>query len=359
MKITGIQIEKLRIQLAGTFKVAFGEIDYSDVVLIKVSTDTGLFGYGEAAPLPFVTGETADSVVAILELLKPGLLGLNPLALDDVHALMNSVVHGNSSAKCAVDLALYDLCGKAAGKPVYQLLGGGCGAVQNDVTIGIAAPDEMAQKAKYYVEELGYRILKVKVGLSAESDVEALTKIRAAVGEKVRLRADANQGYDVSTALKVLQQFAAIGVEAVEQCLPDWDFEGAALLRSKAPGGIRLMLDESLHGPRDAARLCKLGAADILNIKLMKCGGLYPAQQISAIAGASGVVCMVGCMLETRLAITAGLSLVAAKKNVTEADCDSFMYYDAQQTGVTGGFTIDGDIFTLSDEPGFGVEVGF
>lgn len=359
MRITDIQVRKLPIKLSGTLKVAFAEIDYCENVLIKVTTDEGFTGYGEAAPLAFVTGETADSVLALLEMLKPGLIGRNPLAVDDLHALMDSVAHGNSSAKCAVDLALYDIRGKVMGKPVYQLLGGGDGTVQNDITIGIAEPGEMAKLAKHYVEEMGYRILKVKAGIDPARDVEALTRIRKAVGDEIRLRVDANQGYSVPTAIGVLEQFRAIGIDAVEQCLPDWDFEGAAYVRSKAPGGIRLMLDESIHGPRDAARACKAGAADILNIKLMKCGGLYPAEQVAAIARASGVTCMVGCMLETRLAITAGLSLVAAKANVTEADCDSFLYYDAAQTGVTGGFTIEGDMFRLSDEPGFGVQVEF
>jgi L-alanine-DL-glutamate epimerase-like enolase superfamily enzyme len=119
------------------------------------------------------------------------------------------------------------------------------------------------------------------------------------------------------------------------------------------------MLDESIHDPHDAARACKLGAADILNIKLMKCGGLYPAGQINAIAAANGVTCMVGCMIETRLAITAGLSLAAARQNITDADCDSFTYYDDSRTSVTGGFTFEGDLFRLSEAPGFGVEVDF
>lgn len=358
MKIIGVEYRKLRIKLAGTFKVAFGEINYTDNVLLKLTTDDGIDGYGEAAPLPFVTGESAESVITVLEMLRPGLIGLNPLAIDRVHQLMSNALHGNTSARCAVDLALHDIHAKALGKPVYQILGGDDNLIQNDVTIGIAEPEEMADKAKYYTRELGYRILKVKAGLDPRQDLAALSLIRREVGDSIRLRVDANQGYSVSTAVGLLEPFRELGIDAIEQCLPDWDFEGAAYVRNKARG-IRLMLDESIHGPRDAVRACRLGAADILNIKLMKCGGLYPAEQINGIAEAHGVTCMVGCMLETRLAITAGLSLVAAKHNITEADCDSFMYYEAAQTGVTGGFTIDGDMFRLSDAPGFGVEVDF
>jgi len=358
MQIKSIEFRKLRIKLSGTFKVAFGEINYLDNVLVKVTTDDGITGFGEAAPLVFVTGETVESILAVLEILRPMLIGLNPLAVDQIHAKMNGVLHGNSSARCAIDLALYDIHGKALGKPVYQILGGGGGVVMNDVTIGIADPEEMARSAKYYVEEKGFRILKIKVGLNPNEDIRAIRLIREKVGYKVHLRVDANQGYSVSEAVGILEPFRELGVEAIEQCLPEWDFEGAAYVRAKARG-IQLMLDESIHGPQDAVRACKLGAADILNIKLMKCGGLYPAEQINAVAAANGVTCMVGCMIETRLSLTAGLSFVAAKSNVTEADCDSFMYYDDTQTGVTGGFTSEGSVFRLKDAPGFGVEVDF
>ena len=208
------------------------------------------------------------------------------------------------------------------------------------------------------MRDKGYRVLKVKVGADVNDDIRALTLIREAVGPDVRLRVDANQGYDVPTALKALNAFAALGVESVEQCLPAWNMEGAAYLRRKAPA-IHLMLDESIHGPVDAARACRMDAADILNIKLMKCGGLYPAEQINAIAQANGLTCMAGCMMETKLSITAGLSFVAAKKNVMDADLDSFMEYVGGETHFPGGFTHKGSDFVLCDAPGFGLDIDF
>ena len=247
---------------------------------------------------------------------------------------------------------MYDLMGKSMGQPVYKLLGGCGNVVQNDITIGITSPEAMAAEAKRLVCTEGYRILKIKAGIDYKEDIHAMKLIREAVGPAVRLRVDANQGYSVSSAVCALEGFKEYGIEAVEQCLPHWDMEGSAYIRKKT-GGIQIMLDESIHGPVDAARACRLEAADILNIKLMKCGGLYPAAKINAIAEANGVTCMVGCMLETKLAITAGLSLVAAKKNVTEADCDSFLYY--KENPVEGGFIQDKDTFTLLDEPGFGI----
>lgn len=358
MKITNLKAEKVRIELTAPFRVAFAEIRYSENLLLKISTDEGIDGYGEAAPLPFVTGETIDSVVSVIHMLRPGLIGMNPLDIEKIHELMDGCIYGNSSAKCAVDLALYDLFGKSAGQPVYKLLGGYSNRVQNDITIGINTPELMAEEARQHVLRDGFHILKIKAGICVEDDIRAMRLIREAVGPDIRLRVDANQGYDVSDAVYALTEFKKAGIEAVEQCLPYWDFEGAAYVRSKV-NGIRVMLDESIHNHLDAVRACKNGCADILNIKLMKCGGLFRASQINSIAEAFGVNCMVGCMMETKLATTAGVSLVAAKKNITEADCDSFLFYEDEQTGMAGGFTRDQDVFTLLDAPGFGLDISF
>jgi L-alanine-DL-glutamate epimerase-like enolase superfamily enzyme len=358
MIITAIDTKKITIKLLGEFKVAFGTVSAVENVLVKISTDEGITGYGEASPFAPVTGETAESVMALIAMLKPGLIGKNPFALDAIHLVMDKAVHGNPAAKCGIDLACYDLIGKSSGKPVYQILGGGNGIVQSDVTIGIGEPEQMAREAADLVKAKGYHILKIKVGIDPVQDIKALTLIREAVGEEVRLRVDANQGYTAALAVKMLDKFAVLGIEAVEQCLPDWDIEGIALVRSKARG-VGVMLDESIHSPHDAARACKLDAVDAINIKLMKCGGLYPGSQISAVADSFGVTCMVGCMLETRLALSAGISLVAARHTVTDADCDSFLFFDEAQAGISGGFTVEGDAFHLSDSPGFGIEVDF
>lgn len=358
MKITNIKAEKVYIELNEPFRVAFGEINYSENLLIKVSTDDGIDGYGEAAPLPFVTGETIDSVVSVINILRSGLIGMNPLDIEKIHELMDECIYGNSSAKCAVDLALYDICGKLMGQPVYKLLGGYSNRVQNDITIGINSPEVMVKEAQKHIQKDGFHILKVKTGINVEEDIRALHLIRKAVGPDVRLRVDANQGYDVSTAIYALTEFKKIGVEAVEQCLPYWDYDGIAYVRSKV-NGIRIMLDESIHNHLDAARACRGNCADILNIKLMKCGGLFRASQINSIAEAFGVTCMVGCMLETKLATTAGISLVASKKNITESDCDSFLFYTDEQTGMSGGFIRNNDEFTLLDAPGFGLDISF
>lgn len=357
MKITSLQMEVIHIPMKHPFKVAFAEISESTSVLVKICTEDGVCGYGEAAPFGPVTGESVEGVLSALKLFRQGLVGMDAMDIEGAHAMMDRLLVHNTSAKCAVDIALYDIRGKVMGQPLYKVLGGGCATVENDVTIGIGSPEAMAKEAKERVEA-GYRILKIKAGICPDDDIQALKLIRQAVGDGIRLRVDANQGYDVATSILTLERMAELGVEAVEQCLPYWDIEGSAQIRSRVKG-VKIMVDESLHGPHEAFAICKSGAADIMNIKLMKCGGLYPAGKINAIGEAAGVTCMVGCMMETKIAITAGISLVASRRNITEADCDSFLYSKDPEMGMPGGFTFSGGTFTLSDQPGLGLDINF
>ena len=302
-------------------------------------------------------GGTDFTVLEALKLFRTGLIGMDPLDVEGIHRMMDRLLSGNTSAKAAVDIALYDIKGKLMGQPLYKVLGGSVNQIVTDMTVGIDTPEAMAAEARERVEKDGFTILKIKAGINPIEDIQALTLIRQAVGPNIRLRVDANQGYTVSDAVRTLKAFEELGVEAVEQCLPSWDLDGMRFVRSKVD--LQVMLDESVHTPIDAAKACKIDAADIINIKLMKCGGLYPAEKINAIAEANHVNCMVGCMLETKVAIAAGVSLVAAKSNITEADCDSFMYAVDPEMGMPGGFTIEGGVYTLSQKPGLGLDLDF
>ena len=302
-------------------------------------------------------GGTDFTVLEALKLFRTGLIGMDPLDVEGIHRMMDRLLSGNTSAKAAVDIALYDIKGKLMGQPLYKVLGGSVNQIVTDMTVGIDTPEAMAAEARERVEKDGFTILKIKAGINPIEDIRALTLIRQAVGPNIRLRVDANQGYTVSDAVRTLKAFEELGVEAVEQCLPSWDLDGMRFVRSKVD--LQVMLDESVHTPIDAAKACKIDAADIINIKLMKCGGLYPAEKINAIAEANHVQCMVGCMLETKVAIAAGVSLVAAKQNITEADCDSFMYAVDPEMGMPGGFAVNGGVYTLSDKPGLGIDIDF
>lgn len=359
MKITKIKIEKVPVAFERPLVVAFGTFEKAVNWFVKLETDEGLYGIGAASPFAPVTGETAESCYEILKLFSKKLVGYDTKDIGGVHNFLDSMIYANGSAKCAIDIALYDLKGKAKGLPVFRMLGGENGTVVNDVTVGIDEPDDMARLAEHYVKDMGFSILKVKIGSDFSHDLEALSKIRKSVGQNVNIRVDANQGYNLETALMVLPEFEKLGISAMEQPLPFWDFEGHGEIRRRNTTSVQIMMDESIHSPHDAARAAALHSADVMNIKLMKCGGLYYGLQIADIAQSVGAKCMVGCMCETKVSLAAGLSLVAAHSAVTEGDCDSFLLYQGGDDGIEGGFTREGGTFKLSEQSGFGFSIDF
>lgn len=352
MKITNIKIETLKLELYKPFTVALGTIEHVETMLVQIETDEGIIGIGEGAPFEFVTGETLEASLKLAKQFKSMLIGENPLQIEKIHMMMDKMIVGNTATKAAFDIALHDILGKKLNAPLYQVLGGHSNAFTTDVTIGIDAPEVMAKEAKERVDS-GFTILKVKAGLDASHDIEAIQLIRKAVGDRIRIRMDANQGWTVPESLRVIKALEPLQVEAIEQPLPYWNIEGHAYIRSKVL--MPIMADESVHSPQDALKIIRQDAADILNIKLMKSAGLYKASQINHIAESAGLTCMVGCMLESKIGITAGASLVAAKKNILEADMDSFLYM--KDTGIQGGISIENGVITLPEKPGLGIEL--
>ena len=352
MRITAISAQRVSVPLAEPFVISLGVVDAADTVFVRITTDAGITGYGEGAGIGFVTGETPQTVLDAIKAFTPLFCGQNPFAVEHLHREMDRMFVGNGSAKAALDLALYDIMAKTAGLPLYQFLGGVNNVVETDMTIGLMEPAAMAAKAAELVAA-GYREIKVKAGADDEHDKAAIAAIRAAA-PAAHLKVDANQGWTAPRALAMLRMYAEHAVGAVEQPLPYWDVDGLAYLRSRSP--ISIMADESCFTPHDAARIVKRDAADVINIKLMKCGGIYPALAINAIAEAAGVNCMLGCMLESRLAIAAGAHLVASRPNFIYADLDSFTDFD-DSVVVTKAFDFDVPYIRLADTPGIGVDL--
>ncbi|MDR2378932.1 MAG: dipeptide epimerase [Bifidobacteriaceae bacterium] len=354
MRVTRITAERVAIRLEKPFVVALGVIDAADTVFVKIDTDAGLTGYGEGVGIGFVTGETSETVLGAVKAFEPAVVGASPWAIDQIHRSMDRILVRNGAAKAAIDIALHDVVAKAAGVPLYEYLGGTRNTVETDMTIGIGEPAAMAAKAAELVGR-GYRELKIKAGLDYAADRQAIALIRQAAPD-ARLKVDANQGWTVPGALAILAWYADQGVESVEQPLPYWDIDGAAYLRSRSP--IPIMADESCFTPHDASVIVRRQAADIINIKLMKCGGIYRALQIDAIAEAAGLPTMLGCMQESRLAIAAAAHLVAARPNVADADLDGFAEFDDSAV-VRRAFDFDVPIIKLPDTPGLGVDLAF
>ena len=352
MKITDIQFEKMSFRFAQPMKVAFAEISGMETLFVKIQTDEGLSGLGEAAPLPFVTGDNLDSAWAVGKELREVLLGCDPAAIGGIHRRMDALYHGCGAIKCAIDMACYDIASKAAGMPLYRYLGGETGAVHSDVTIGIGTPDEMAAKALEWIEK-GFTILKIKLGEDIETDLARMEAVRRAAGPSISLRIDANQGWSVKDSLRIIPELERLDVGLIEQPVAAWDYEGLKEIRQ----AVRLPIaaDESCHSPMDAARLASMRAVDFINIKLMKCGGIYNAIKINAVAEASGISCMIGCMGESALANVAGMHVTAALDNIKEVDLDSV--YILSDKRAHGGFDHEGGKAVLWNTPGIGVSL--
>lgn len=353
MKIVDILTKKVNFKRKKVFKIAFNTSTECQCLYVKILTDEGIYGLGESTPFPLVTSETVDGVIASIEFMKKALLGADPTDIAEIHAIMDRTLLNNTAAKAAIDIACYDIMGKKAGMPVHKLIGAKTDSVQTDMTVGIDSVENMVGDAVEQIEK-GFRIIKVKCGIDPEKDIEVIKQIRKAVGDDIDLRIDANQGYDKETAIHVLNEISKYNITEAEQPLPYWDVHGMAEVNKVSP--VPVMADESVKLPIDAEIVCGHDACKILNIKLMKCGGIYPALQIADIAKKYGKTCIVGCFYESKLAISAAAAVVLAKDNIESADLDSFFTFANPEVGVCGGFEVANDIITMSDKSGFGFQ---
>ncbi|MBR5287673.1 MAG: dipeptide epimerase [Clostridia bacterium] len=353
MKITDIRLAKISVPLRVPFKTALRTVDSVEDVIVEIHTDTGLVGYGEAPPTGAITGDTTGAILgALRDHIIPALRGQS---LEEFEPLMKrlqkAVVH-NTSAKAAVDIALYDLYGKMLGAPVYQLLGASRRSITTDITISVNPPEEMARDALVALAR-GYDTLKIKVGIDPTLDVARLCAVRQAVGPDIRLRIDANQAWTPKQAVMLLNQMQEKGldIELVEQPVAGRDFAGLKYVTERSY--VPVMADESVFSAEDAMTIMQMGAADLINIKLMKCGGLYNALKIASAAEVFGVECMIGCMLEAKVSVNAAVHLACAKSIITKVDLDGPVL--CSEDPVDGGSVFDEKIITVSDAPGLGV----
>jgi L-alanine-DL-glutamate epimerase-like enolase superfamily enzyme len=352
MKIHNVNIWSCKFRLTEPYTIAYETIAEVENIFIHLDTDSGIEGYGCAAPDKAVTGETPSMVKqACKAVIEPALRGENPLLRSrPIEILKNQIPH-LPAARAMVDMALYDILGKVAGLPLYQLLGGFRDRIKTSVTIPILPIPETIARAKHF-KELGFTALKIKGGKEMDPDVERVIKVREAVGPEVELRFDANQGYTCDQALEFVKQTCSAGLELLEQPTSRKDIPQMCRVTRKIP--VPVMADESLLNLKDALRIATDGLADMVNIKLMKVGGISEAIQIDSVARAAGLDSMVGCMDEAELAIAAGLHFALSRPNVTYADLDGHLYLENDPT--TGCLTLRNGYLYPSELPGLGLD---
>lgn len=350
--IKGVDIYKADIDFHEPFRIAIMEIRAAASVFIRVRTEGGLVGWGEANPTWGITGETQGTCLAAAEDLAALIIGKSGIEIEERMREIDRFLVHNSTLRSAFDMALYDLLGKASGLPLYAVLGGGKRVFWTDNTIGIDDPERMAAKAKDYAGR-GFQAIKVKLGTTAEADVDRIAMIRDRIGNDLPVRIDANQGWDVTTAIETLRSLEGYGIEYCEQPVAHWNVEGlAAVCRNTS---IPIMADESLFDHHDACHLAEARACHLFNIKLAKSGGLHTALKINAVAEGAGLRCMVGCMTETRLGLTAAAHLVSARPNIRYADLDG--HFMLKEDPVVGGAQWKVGEIAVPDTPGIGAEI--
>jgi len=352
IKIRDIEIYYFDIPMVKPFRIAIGTMEGAKDVLIKIHTDQGIVGIGEACPFPPITGETQETNIAVARALREVLIGKDPLAIEGIFKDFGTFVHTNPSIIAAFDMALYDILGKVAGLPLYRILGGDRNSFETDLTVDLDTPENMAKMAQDVINK-GYKIIKIKVGQDPSLDIERLDAIRGAVGYKYPVRIDANQGWNVPQAIEALNKMEKFQIQFCEQPVPAWNIDGMRIVRNETP--IPIMADESLFSPQDAIKLIKAEACDYFNIKLMKSGGIRNAIKISSIGESAGIKCMVGSMLETKVALTAASHFVASSRNVVFADLDADSSHAVYP--VIDGIKVEGGTITLPEKPGLGLDV--
>lgn len=354
MKINTIETFRAAVPLKKPFKTALRTVETAETIVVKVTCDNGIAGWGEAPPTVVITGDSLSSIEsAIHHVLKPMLVNKSLLNYEDIFQGIQSALIGNSSAKAAVDMALYDCLAQQCKLPLYQFLGGHKNEVETDYTVSVNGPEEMGEDAVSYVQQ-GFNVLKVKVGKDdILTDIERIREIRTRVGSKIKIRLDANQGWKSKDAIHAIRKMEALdlNIELVEQPVKAWDIEG--LKQVTAAVDTPIMADESVFSPKQAFEVIKTRSADLINIKLMKSGGIYQAQIINQLAEVCGMECMVGSMIETKIGITAAAHFAASKKNITRFDFDAPLMMAKEI--VEGGIHYSGRKITLPSEHGLGI----
>jgi L-Ala-D/L-Glu epimerase / N-acetyl-D-glutamate racemase len=352
MIIQAVELIRVRLPFHEPFRISISTMSETENIFVRLITDDGPSGIGESSPSPAITGDTADTMMAAGKTLARRIIGRSPWDIEALTHDMARWLAGHPTMRSGFDMALYDLASKAAGLPLYRFLGGGRREFRTDNTVGMDTPERMAAKAREFVAD-GYGAIKAKVGTGYEDDVARVRQIRAAIGPDIPVRIDANQGWDVTAAIRILSDIAPSGIEYCEQPVPRHDLDGLRRVRDHT--SIPIMADESVFDDRDALRLVKGACCDYLNIKLSKSAGIHTALRVTSIAEAAGMACMVGCMSETRLGLSAAAHFISARPIVRFADLDS--HVDHTIDPVLGGVEIDGDAVRIPETPGHGSDL--
>lgn len=352
MQITHVEVHPIELNLRVPYRALHSgaAVEHVHAVFIRIDTREGRVAWGCAAFDPILTGETLDQVQYACQACAGRARDLNPLNTEFALAQLAPLTESTPSARCAFDIAFYDLLGLAAGLPLHRLLGGYRHKIQTSITLSIASVKETVEMADARCKQ-GFRILKIKGGLSPEEDVERVQAVRKAF-PSVSVRLDADQGYTIQQALDVARVLEG-KIEMLEQPTAASDLDALREVTRHSP--VPILASQSVVGPASALDIASRHAAHGMSIKLATCGGLHCARQVDTIARAAQLFTMVGCLNEPALLIAAGLGLALASPNVRYADLDG--HFDLANDPTRPGFFLEDGWLVSRDVPGLGCTV--
>ncbi len=352
MKILHTECFALEMPLREPYTIAYETISSCTNLFIRATTDAGVTGFGCAAPDKGVTGETPEMTMdCYREVIEPGLKGADFSRIILILETLKPGLSKNPSALAMTDMLLYDLLSKKAGLPLYRFLGGYKDSIPTSITIGIMSPEDTVLKAREFFMQ-GFRIFKVKGGKQVEEDIRKVILLRESFGNEISIRFDANQGYTVEQAIRFVNETRHHNIELLEQPTPRDNIE--MLGRVSNSVSIPVMADESLMNLLDVFSLTRDNLTDMINIKLMKVGGITEALHINSVARAAGVETMVGCMDESALSVSAGLHFALARPNIFYADLDGHL--DLLNDPAAGALILKNGVLYPKETPGLGVD---
>jgi L-alanine-DL-glutamate epimerase-like enolase superfamily enzyme len=354
-KIIKVKCWKENLELTKPYSISYRTISTVENIFVYLETGNGLYGIGSGSPAEFVTGETLNKAINILyEKLELLLLGKDIRYLNEHCRTLEKEMPKNPAATTAVDIALHDLLAKHLNIPLVDLLGRVHHEIPTSITIGIKETvEETLNESEEHLDK-GFKIIKLKIGKDVEKDIETTRKLHEKVGQAMKIRVDANQGYSAKELIKYVKETESCRFDLIEQPVRKNNeremFDAPAEIRKICAG------DESIQRPEEALKYSAHPQPfGIYNIKLMKCGGVFQAMRIADIAQIAGIELMWGCMDESAISITAALHAALASPATHYLDLDGS--FDLARDIVTGGFILKDGYLSVANEPGLGVKL--
>lgn len=363
MQITGVETFAPRIPLKPECCMvsALGSSSGHQFAVVRLLTDSEYHGVGEASVTVRWSGETATNTCALIhQVLGPAIMGMDPTDIQAIDEKMDAVCADNWFAKSALEMACWDVRGKEAGVPVYELLGGAVRPLTIRSRFSLGAYDvPRAQSRVAELIEMGFDTIKVKVGGRAEDDIARVRAVREVIGPDRFLVIDANCGWDTETAIYCINQLADCRIDLAEQPTPKRDYEAMARVRRET--NVPILADDTCFDLVDAQELIRNDCCDAISVYPGKNGGIRKAAEIVDFAAQHGVACSIGSNLEWDVATAAMAHLIVSRENmqVEKYPGDLLGPFYHQQRIARNPLEIQGPLTTLHELPGLGIDVAW